>query len=467
MSWTLVNFRKKQRGNEGALPICLTPEGLCAIAAAAAMVPVWLHPWFATQDGPSHLYNAIVLARYGDPANAVTRGVFEPVLQLFPNWTVFALLAGLARLVGPFVAMKVVVSLCIAAIPAATLYLQKSFKPAADGTALVGAMLAFSHLLFMGFFNFILGCAAFAFTVGFGWRRRDRPAMVRLYLLLAVTYLTHGLAFTAAVMALAVLSAVERRWRGIVVLIPAALVVAIDAWPRLHGSRGYQSLGWHLQRLMTLDSFAYFRAVHANIGSAMSVLMVVAVALSLRRARPRAPIALSAALLALYFTAPWAYTAGGSQLSWINERFLLLFLMTLPAWLDVPRPRLVLVVLTVMTALHLGTTWRDVAALSADTEGFLRCRKSIPDHVVLDVIGEPPRVVTKLQPLLHAPALLAVDRDIAYLPDYEARLDDFPIRFREGAPRPPADFAVVWRGMPSTGSQVCEGAGFRLVRLAP
>ncbi|HWW62587.1 MAG TPA: hypothetical protein VN181_14535 [Thermoanaerobaculia bacterium] len=429
-------------------------EILCALLTAIALVPVWLYPWFPTQDGPSHLYNAMLLADMGETTSAV----FERVVAIFPNWSVYGLLALFGRIFTPFIALRIVISLCVVAIPASTLYLQKSFKPEADETALIGVMLAFNSLLFFGFLNFLLGCALFAFTVGARMRRRPVAA---LYLLLVLCYLTHGLAFSATLMALALIAILERRWKDLAVLAPAFAAAAIDVWPRLHSDRGYQSIAWHLQRLAALDVFAYFRAVHANIASAMSVVLSIAVVITLRRRRPWIAIALSSMLLAMFFISPWAYTAPRSQGLWLNERFLLLFVMTLPAWLA--RQRVLGAVLALLTVVHLVTTWRDVANISGNIAELTACRSAVADHATLDVVGQPPKIVTKLDPLRHAPAYLAAGRDIAYLPNYEAELEDFPIRFR-GANRPRADFILVWRGARADGTVVCEGSGFRLLR---
>ena len=51
-------------------------ERLCALATAAALVPIWLFRYFPTQDGPSHLYNAFVLSHYFDVSSVVTHTYF-------------------------------------------------------------------------------------------------------------------------------------------------------------------------------------------------------------------------------------------------------------------------------------------------------------------------------------------------------------------------------------------------------
>src|SRR5207253_2238861 len=147
-------------------------------------------------------------------------------------------------------------------------------------SALFGAALAYSYMLFMGFFNFVLGAALFAFTVGFWWRRRNDRYVIVLYALLIATYLSHALAYAATLMALGVLALLERRWR----------------------------------------------------------------------------------LFVVYFVAPWGYGAAGwVQGGWINDRLLFLAVLTLPAWLTVPRPVLATALATVAILVHFGVTTVEIA----------------------------------------------------------------------------------------------------------
>jgi hypothetical protein len=368
--------------------------------------------------------------------------VFVRHLALFPNWTAFLLLAVLPQ--------QVVVALCVVAIPAATLYLQKSFKPTADASVLLGVMLGYSYLLFLGFFNFLLGCALFAFAVGH-WRRHRR--LGPLYLLLVATYVTHALPFAAALLALVLL---ERRWRPLLPLAPAFVLAAIDAWPRLQAAREYRSFGWHLEKLRALGPFSFIGDAHLYLASAVTLLIVISLAFTRRRSPA---MLLTAAFLALFLLVPW----GTSQIGWMSDRFLLLAVMTLPAWLEIPRPLVPL--LAIVAVLHFALTWRDIATLRRGVEEVARCRAAIPEHTTLDVAGEAPALAANLQPLRHAPAYLALGHDIAWLGDYEARLDDFPVRFRPGAPNH-AQYVLAWGGAGVEGAEVCRGEGFRLVKRA-
>ncbi len=117
-------------------------ERICAAATAAALVPIWLFRHFPTQDGPSHLYNAFVLAHYFDAGSTLIRTYFELNLRPFPNWTTYPVMALLLRFLPPLVVQQIILTICVISIPVAVLYMQKSFKPAADATALLGVLLA-------------------------------------------------------------------------------------------------------------------------------------------------------------------------------------------------------------------------------------------------------------------------------------------------------------------------------------
>src|SRR5207248_11403082 len=182
------------------------------------------------------------LSHYFDPAGVLVRTYYALNLRLFPNWTTYALMAPLLRVLPPLVVQRIVLSICVISIPAAVVYLQKSFKESADFGALLGVLLAYSYILVMGFFNFIVGAALFIFATGFWWRRRKGRYIYVLYGLLLVIYLSHGLAFAATVLAIALLAAAERRWRVWLELVPAFVVVLLDAIARPHSQLIYRGL---------------------------------------------------------------------------------------------------------------------------------------------------------------------------------------------------------------------------------
>jgi len=429
-------------------------ERLCAAATAAALVPIWLFPWFPTQDGPSHLYNAFVLARYGDAASVVVRSYFQLNLRLFPNWTTYFLMAPLTRILPPLVVQQIVLSICVISIPAAVVYLQKSFKPAADPTALLGVLLAFSYVLFMGFFNFVIGAALFAIATGFWWRRRNGRYLYGLYGLLIAIYLSHGLAFAVTLLGIAILAAVERRWRVFVELAPAFILFLLDALTRPQGQPLFRSFRWHLRQLV-----AFFAAGHIAIAAMTLAIVTIAIIAAFVRSRPNPAAIVSAVLFLAYFVVPWRYMAEGTvQAGWINERLLFLTILTLPAWIVLPRPSVSIPLLLIAIGAHIGATSLQVARINGYIRDITRCAALIRPHTTIQTFFPMADVTPQVTPTLHLTAYLGLQTDVVDLDDYEARLPDFPLAYRAHLPSRPPDYIVAWRR-----AQVPPIPGYRMI----
>jgi hypothetical protein len=298
----------------------------------------------------------------------------------------------------------------------------------------------------MGFYNFVIASAFFALAVGFWWRHRRPVHYVILYLLLAATYLSHGLAFAAALMTILVLAAVERRWWTPVALAPALALLVYDALPRMHAAKDYRSFMWHLEKLGALEPFYIFNDVQKWTAAAIGLFIAIAIIATLIARRANVAAFATLALLIGFFIAPWGYGAGQpSQGQWISDRLLFLAVMTLPAWLEFPRPLIAYWLLSIVVALHVVTCWMNIAKLDARIALVAQASPFIRPHTTLDVLGTRPNITARIAPALHAPAYLAaLQSDVVYLPDYEARLAEFPIAFRRDAPRVAPDYVFVW-----------------------
>ena len=416
-------------------------ERLCAIATAGTLLPIWLFRWFPTQDGPSHLYNAWILSHYHDATSTIIPQYFVLNLRPFPNWTMYALSAVLLRVLPPLIVQQVILSICVISVPAGVLYLQKSFKPAADPTALLGVMLAFSYLFFMGFFNFVFAAAMFAFTVGFWWRRREGKYLYGLYGLLIVTYFSHDLAFGVTLMAIAVLAMIERRWRVLVELSPAFLMFLIDALARPRGQPLFRSFRWHVRQLV-----AVFSAGHIAVAFLTLLVVLVGIAWAFVRKRPNAFAVISLIIFVAYFVAPWSYaSAGWIQAGWINERLLFLTILTLPAWIVLPRPNIAAFVLLIAVIAHVAATTVQIASLNRFIGDFARAAALIRPHSTIRTFYPLSGVSPQVTPTLHLTAYLGLRTDVVDLDDYEGYLPDFPVAYRAKIPSRPPDYIVAWK----------------------
>src|SRR5216684_257598 len=97
--WSLPRFVEGRHGELGGFAF------LCLLYLA----PVWIFPYLPTQDGPSHVYNAIILKDYGRPDTRYQE-FFELRLEQFPNWISHALLFVLLHVFPPLIAEKLLAS---------------------------------------------------------------------------------------------------------------------------------------------------------------------------------------------------------------------------------------------------------------------------------------------------------------------------------------------------------------------
>ena len=191
---------------------------IAGIAAAALLVaalvvlldgPVWLVELVPTQDGPVHLAQADLIARFGwggalqEPAASFYQ--WNPRIE--PNSAIYLLLAGLIRLTGDaLIANTLFLSLygllwIAAAFAACRAVTERPILP-----VLLLLPLAFGVFIHWGFYNYAFGVPLFLLFASF-WRsvseRRNAITFITTALFLLALCLTHLTAVVAACLLLA------------------------------------------------------------------------------------------------------------------------------------------------------------------------------------------------------------------------------------------------------------------------
>ncbi len=194
------------------------PGNIAGIAAVtlllAALIvlldgPVWLVKLVPTQDGPVHLAQADLIARFGwggalaEPAASFYQ--WNPRIE--PNSAIYLVLAGLIRLTGDaLIANTLFLSLygllwIAAAFAACRSETERPLLP-----LLLLLPLAFGVFIHWGFYNYALGVPLFLLFASF-WRkarqRHDAAAFLTTTLFLSALCLTHLTAVVAACLLLA------------------------------------------------------------------------------------------------------------------------------------------------------------------------------------------------------------------------------------------------------------------------
>jgi hypothetical protein len=172
--------------------------------------PVWLVNLVPTQDGPVHLAQSDLIARFGwggalaEPAASFYQ--WNPRIE--PNFAIYAVIAGLIRLTGDVLLANSVFLMLyglVWVVAAFAIAHTESKKPAL--AVLLLLPLAFGRFIHLGFYNFALGVPLFLLFVAFRRRRAGRhdvAALIATAVFLLALCMTH---ITAAVVACLLLAA--------------------------------------------------------------------------------------------------------------------------------------------------------------------------------------------------------------------------------------------------------------------
>ena len=243
------------------------------------------------------------------------------------------------------------------------------------------------------------------------------------------------------------------------------------------GDSNHKGLAWLTDYFFGMKSLVSFRDDHVLIGRVLLVFFGVALVLTgINRIRECSQfyrsevwketgerlwgrvvtqmdgfLIMAVLITAMYFIAPWSGYSGG----WINDRFhLYIFLVLIPFFaINVHRHinYAVAGVIIVLSLWHLGYNIHTYTLLNRDIPNALALEGMDEKDTILtsepgewngfsDSLGFEPKYV---EPFGHIECLLAVKKGIAYLDNYEANTDHFPLRYKQKDL--PADYAIIWR----------------------
>ena len=152
-------------------PRFLLSASLPAILATALLVAQVALPWsvkyFVTQDGPSHVYTAVMAGDVLIHRTSVQRAVYHFRWGAIPNWTSTILLAMIASVVGVANAERIMVDICVVAGVLAFRYCARSFGAVPGSFGPLANFLFQTWFLWLGFYNLCLGMAFLLVLVGY------------------------------------------------------------------------------------------------------------------------------------------------------------------------------------------------------------------------------------------------------------------------------------------------------------
>ena len=463
------------------------------------ILPVWLFKYACTQDGPAHVHNAHILKVYHNHENYVLREVHERNPTLFPNWTSHVVMAGLMYIFPPLVCEKIFFSLCVGLLPLSLLYLLNGIQKSKTLFCLVGFIFAYNYLLHMGFYNFALSVSLFFFALGCWWRCEDKlspRAFVTVYVWLTVVYLTHFQSYALLTVSLTVFGVflyiydalessrvqLTAQLKSILLflgtMLPAYVILLTYYLVKREGGGFHRSFEGLMKYFLSVGSIVSFRDDHVLIGNLLLTVLAIAFLLTvidrIRRvyarrassesesecsrsiativARTDAFLLVALILTFLYFKSPWSLRSGGM---WISDRIHIYILLALLPFFSFNLHRFIDYafsgVLIVLAFWHLGYHVQTYYSMDRDAKEALSSAEIIEPHTVLASRpgswgGTPDSAKWDFKyilPFEHIEGYLALEKDVAYLQNYEPNTDHFPLRYKNKKVTP--DYVLVWR----------------------
>jgi hypothetical protein len=440
---------------------------------AAHCASFWIFPYFPSQDGPSHVYNAFVLARF---ERTPVFGEYYQLHLLPPagNLLTQYVLAAMLQAASPLVAEKLLLSLYAALLFASFRYFLGAFTTHVDYFSPFAAVLAQNWFLYKGFWNFLFSVILFFLVAGYCGRRRSCWSPGALVLLLAggfLLYAGHALSWAMGLLTAAfwtwprLQAAAESRQAGpmtdrfwpafwqaalpaLVLLPPAVLFFAYLAQAQPN-SPCLAEAPWR-ERFSILFSLGFLGTLAPQdplLRKSLAVFFwtacLVAAAIGIRR---RAFTWSGASLLILGLLCA-AVTILGPDCALsgthVRRRIAFYACIFLAGWLAAGLPRwprrlwpvfpLVFSGFSLLTLAMSLPVWREWSARLTEVVragGPIRPAATV---LMVDLQGSPSLPVN---PYLHAAGLLSA-KNIINLRNYEAATDHFLTRFRpERSPYP-------------------------------
>jgi hypothetical protein len=419
------------------------------------IVPLWILRYFPTQDGPSHLYNAAILANYGQvPAY---RDFYTIHLTAAGNVLSQILLSGLLKAFGAPIGEKILLTIYALLLPASFWWLLTAFSDAREtrrAFALFGLVLLPNFFLYMGFWNFCLSVALLLLTLGLYWRQRRHWAaasLIGLATLAFLVYSAHLISWVvlAVVVGLSTIVDFAGAWREqelggwarhSLTSFVATVLPAIPALLYFEGADVTEGIKTNLRgRLWPLCSLSFLHGPGARefwsarcFAVLVATLLMAALVYRVRAARIHSTdmfLLFSAACALLSVCCPDSVAAS----TYARDRLSLYAWLFAVFWLAAQhwqRPVLVLVAVF-GCAMVLGSAavlLRNDVHRNHQLAEFVSIGPFIPPGSTILAIQMADREPI-VDPLLHAVDLIALD-GLIDLRNYEASLPYFPTAFR-------------------------------------
>ena len=139
------------------------------------LVAIWCVPWFVTQDGPAHLYNAHILLELSKPRSPF-HNFYSASWDPIPNLAGHLSLMGLMLILPARTADRIMMSFTLIGLASSVIWLRWRVVGWEGLLHIVplAMILSLNVMWLLGFYSFLLGVCLFPVTLGIWWSNRDQ-----------------------------------------------------------------------------------------------------------------------------------------------------------------------------------------------------------------------------------------------------------------------------------------------------
>lgn len=432
---------------------CTQSSLLIGVLIVAYLLPIWLFPYFPTQDGVSHVYNSQILTEYSNPAYQF-RESYEINWYPFPNWLSHFSLAVLMFIFPPLIAEKVFLSLYVSFFPLTIHYFLNAVQRGRHALVIFSFTFIYNYLFLMGFYNFAVSVPLFFLALGYWWKHKtqmNRTRITLLNLLIVITYFAHLISYAFILFSIAFLALLHfrRAFKRLLItgcyLLPAAILIFVylptsDLLAGEPPEFGLGRVGELFANLIGMRVLVAYNDYQGWIAAAVSMFLLCFAIVTLWQHRKDSKVGASGAnaflclaglLFGLYFILPNSIGPGG----WVNDRLAILATLAIFAWFrEFEQHRWKRVVTAVVTLLalinvvYIGVLFKNLnAELRAFNAFVQRVEKN---SVILPLHFDPRGSSKRVGIFVNAANYYCLDNGCINLGNYEVQFDYFPIRFK-------------------------------------
>jgi len=172
------------------------------------VIPLFFGKYFITQDGPSHLYNAVILKNLIFNSQSIYHQYFNVNTTPNPNWLVTAFYLPFLAFLPPFMAEKLFLLSYIILLPLSFRYLIRQINPQSSFISLIIFPFIYNITFYLGFFNFCFSVIFFCYSVGYWISLKGNlniKQQLLFILLITITFFSHPISIFMEAMLMGVI----------------------------------------------------------------------------------------------------------------------------------------------------------------------------------------------------------------------------------------------------------------------